>query len=37
MKIKNKKNRRTNFIFCNFEDQKIGKIRGKQKKNLRQK
>jgi len=32
-KIENKKkgNRKTNFIFWNFEDQKKGKKRGKQK------
>ncbi len=28
MKIRNKGNRKTNFIFWNFEDQKNGKIGG---------
>jgi hypothetical protein len=32
MKMKNKGNRKTNFIFWNFEDQKEWKNRGKTKK-----
>jgi hypothetical protein len=31
LKIKNKGNRKTNFIFWNFEDQKKGKKKGKTK------
>jgi hypothetical protein len=36
LKIRNKGNRKTNFILWNFGDQKNGKIGGKQKKYLRQ-
>ncbi len=36
MKMKNRGNRKTNFIFWNFEDQKEWKNRGKKKKYLGQ-
>jgi len=36
LKIRNKGNKKTNFIFWNFEDQKEWKNRGKQKKHLGQ-
>jgi hypothetical protein len=37
LKLKNKRNRKTNFIFWNFEDQKKWKIKGNTKEIFRTK